>query len=259
MALTPSAVAMLIAALVLSVAASPATHAAEDDEPSGGPVTGSVIAERVYSHQLGLCSIACRRAEGGPVSDLPAPDHDLAVDGAGEFTSSDEVGAGSYRIRFDGEIYADVAAFGYLRHFHGDRFKVVEGFERGTAFTVEEGAALDLGTLNLQVSFPNKTTVMADGPMQILGGGYVTTTMRAKRILRGAKIAVRSYGCGGVQTKKVIRKSGSFNFTWTDPHADRHYGRTLRLDATISKPGRVPKLVQLGTWDTSSLGWKCAN
>lgn len=256
---TAALVAALVAVLTLSLAAPPTTHASTPDGSTGGPVTGRVIAAQVYSNLLGLCATACRAAGDGPISDLPAPDHTLEVDKAGRFTSGDAVEAGTYRVRFDGESYDDLGAFGYLRQTTTGRYRVVKAFDQGTPFTVEEAQGLDAGTLDLRSGL-----VSSAGPMTAYGssfGGPIEMTglrakFRARDIPADAVVVFRTTGCGKTYVRK-FRKVGSYTFTWQDARASKRYGKKMAMRIAIERTGDLPVRFNYGTFDLSNYKWRC--
>lgn len=245
------ALSLPVSALILS---SPAHTAGEPDEdPAVGYVSGRIVADHINHDLLGLCSEACNvSSKSGAVSTLPDPDDFLKVSRKGRISSgADGVATGTYRIAFAGSTYPrSGGAFGYLQHVRGRYFTVTRKFRRGTAFTVEESADLDLGTIDLQVG-----RVRAKAMLHVYGSSMPVQYFRGVDIPKGGRIVVRSYGCGEARTRKVVRKRGDFRFSWQDANASDHYRKTLRLKVTYRLgPHRDTDTL---SYDVSDFRWRC--
>lgn len=208
-----------------ALAASP-TAVAGEEVPTGGPVTGKIIAAKVHSKVLGLCASEC--VTRTTVSDDVEGNHLLDVSQGEIRSQEDAIPAGSYRVAFNGSPYGHgTISRGYLRRTVAGRYQVVKKFADATEFTVVEGEELDLGTLN------TRTGRAWLGETWYYGfGGEMTGVhmkIRAVDFPKGGKLVLRSVGCGGKVYKKTYRKSGDFKAIYDDSGAYRHYGKDSHL------------------------------
>lgn len=265
---TPRRLAALALALCLSVAsptfAAGATATADPGHSDaaappgpGGPVSGKVFTHRVYT--MGWCAVECfyydEFGKDSAGNRLSQPDYYPITTADGAFTvSSDAVAAGSYRIAFYGLTERNLAKRGYLQLSSNGIYRVTRSFAAATPFTVQEAQALDLGTLDLIV-FSSKIRVIHN-PWLVDSGGLASNNVRLIHIPQGAKVVFRSYGCGGLQTTKTTTRAGSYTYNWTDPKAYRHYGRNLRVQATLVQGSKV-KRFSSRSWQVTKFGWRC--
>lgn len=229
------------------------------EEAVGGIVSGTLVAKKANYNKLLMCSTDC--ASIRQVSDLPDADAVLKVNKkTGEFASDEPMAPDTYRIRFDGAVYKDAAgSFGYLRLTDTGRYQVVEKFEDGTPFTVQEGQALDVGKLDLRsgiVIFASPLTAYGSsfgGPVKMTG---LRLDMKALDISNGAKVIVKASGCGETYTT-VVKKSGSFKFQWNDARAHQRYGKQIVMRVIIQEKGELPIDRGPSKTDLSQFKWKC--
>lgn len=251
----------VLVACALLVLAIVAPNRASADEPSsgeGGPVTGSVRAANVV--RVGWCAVACIDnldiGENANGQKLSAPDYyPIAVASNNAFTvASDRVATGTYKIAFYGETDPHVAKIGYLRRGSNGVYAVTSDFASATSFTVQESQALDLGMLSLVV-FSTRTTV-THSPTLVNRGGEASNVIRLTRIPKTAKVVVRSYGCGKLQTRRVVTRPGTFRLVWKDRYAYRHYGAKLRLQVSVVQGAKV-KSFPSRSWNVGKFDWHC--
>ncbi|NYD56209.1 hypothetical protein BKA08_000447 [Nocardioides marinisabuli] len=250
----------LLTCLVVAVSALqvPAAHATQDP----------VVRGRFLAHSssgVALCVMDCLQP-GHPMPlglwDDPGYYEMEVRSRTGRFSSPTGVAPGTYRLYYNGYPYTNEGGYGYLRLREDGFYEHTDSFEEAVVVTVEEGEEdVDLGVFDTQYAGPASATVNSTGPTRAKGYGgemrEASVRMVAKELPQGSRVVIKSYGCGERQTVTRYAVEGSTKFTWRDKRAYRHYGKSIRLVATIKFADGRKRVAYRTTRSVKSFGWSC--